>query len=76
MQYFSRIFTSVFYLVTICHMIMLEADNILFGIMMSDIDNRKHLLDLYESGVQSATILCDKTNIPTFNIYDNCKNFW
>ena len=36
---------------------------------------QKRLLDLYESGVQSATILCDKTNIPTFNVYDNCKNF-
>ena len=42
---------------------------------MSEIDNRKRLLDLYDSGDQSAKVLCDITNIPKSIVCGNLKNF-
>jgi transposase len=42
---------------------------------MSEIDNRKRLLNLYESGITSAQELCEITNIPRSTVYDNLKRF-
>ena len=44
--------------------------------VISEIDNRKCLINLYENVVQSANILCDVRNIFKFTVYNNLKRFW
>jgi hypothetical protein len=42
---------------------------------MSEIDNGKRLLNLYESEITPAQKLCEITNIPRSTVYDNLKIF-
>lgn len=43
--------------------------------VISEIVNRKRLLNLYERGITSAQKLCEITNIPRTTVYDNLKRF-
>jgi hypothetical protein len=42
---------------------------------MSEIDNRKRLLNIYENEITSAQKWCEITNIPRSTVYDNLKKF-
>ena len=73
---FSRIFTSGF---PCCYDISrddaLSRPLIFLVTTMPNINNKKRILDLYESGVHSANVLCQITNTPKSTVYDNFKKY-